>query len=280
VRSRLLPRRAAAAACATHRALLSAHRGAAGQLGLRDNSWEALQAAVALPVEFVEFDVHRTADGHYILHHLDHVRIGRRKLYLRHLSAQLIGELVGHEMVEYADALALLAEHGKKAHIDLKFTSPLHRYEDLDAAYEVEVARIARAVMGSGDRFILTSLVDRTVQVLAKWAATESPETLVGLSLGLGVWRLNWWAQVLLRASEIFPAKRLRSSGATLVVVQHRLASLRVLRWAAAHGMPVLVWTVDRPRRLRRFMADGRVWMVTSNHPSRAASARDYDQAA
>lgn len=253
-----------------YRALLSAHRGAAGQLGLRDNSWEALQAAVALPVEYVEFDIHRTADGRYVLHHQPFVNVGRRRLQVRHLTAAGLALAAGHEVVFYEDALRLLREHGKRAHIDLKFSSPHDAYGAPGAAYELEAARIARRVMVDPESFILTSLFDRSVRVLSKWAAIESPGTLVGLSLGLAVWRLPVLQQVALRVSELFPAGRLRRCGATLVVVEQRLASIRVLRWAGRHGLPVLVWTVDRPRRLHRFLNDQRVWMVTSNHPSRA----------
>lgn len=259
------------------RALISAHRGAAGQLGLRDNSWESLEAAVRLPVDYIEFDVHRTADGRYVLHHLDHVRRGRRKLYLRHLSARAVAELVGHPLVTYEDALTLLAAHGKKAHIDLKLVSPPDHYGRPGAAYELEAARTALRIMGSPEAFILTSLEDPSVAVLAKWAAVESPGTLVGLSLGRTIFGLGWWGQVRLRHSELFPAGRVRRCGATLVVVQHRLASLRVLRWAGRQGLPVLVWTVDRPRKLRRYLTDRRVWMVTSNFPDRARGAADYD---
>ena len=265
---------------APRRALLSAHRGAAGQLGLRDNSWESLQAAVTLPVDYVEFDVHRTADGHYVLHHLDHVRLGRRKLYLRHLSARAVAELLGHPLVSYQEALTLLAAHGKKAHIDLKLVSPPTLYGEPDAAFEIEAARTALRIMADPTAFILTSLEDRSVQVLAAWAAAESPGTLVGLALGRTIFGLGWWGQVLLRRSELFPARRLRRCGATLVVVQHRLARLGVLRWAGRHSLPVLVWTVDRPRHLRRYLSDHRVWMVTSNFPDRADRSKEYSVAA
>lgn len=262
----------------THRALLSAHRGAAGQLGLRDNSWEALVAAVALAVDYVEFDVHRTSDGRFVLHHLDHVRVGRRKLYLRHLPAASLQSLVGPDLVFYEDALRLLRRHGKKAHIDLKFGSPLPLYAAPEAAYELAAARLALEIMVEPSDFILTSLVDRSVRVLATWAAIESPGTLVGLTLGLGEWRLGLVPQIVLRHSELFPARRLRRCGATLVVAERRLASVRLLRWASRQGLPVLVWTVDRPRRLQHFLADHRVWMVTSNHPSRAGLAELLDR--
>ena len=46
------------------------------------------------------------------------------------------------------------------------------------------------------------------------------------------------------------------------------LAALK--RDPRTRNIKVLVWTVDNPGRLRRFVYDKRVWMVTSNHPARA----------
>ncbi|MEX0428056.1 glycerophosphodiester phosphodiesterase [Nocardioides sp. DS6] len=258
------------------RALLSAHRGAAAQLGLRDNSWESLEAAVALPVDYVEFDVHRTADGEFLLHHLSHLRDaeGRQRPIATHAAAEL-DALAGHRLVRYEEALGLLRAHGKKAHIDFKFASPWPLNLPPWVSYEEEAAEIALRVMTEPESFILTSLVDESVRLLRDWADLRAPGTLVGLSLGLGEWRLGLVQQVRLRASELFPARRLERCRANLVVVQHQLADLRVLRWAARKKLPVLVWTVDKPRKLRRFMDDQRVWMVTSNHPGRAAVDED-----
>jgi len=253
------------------RALLSAHRGAAAQLGLRDNSWESLEAAAALPVDYVEFDVHRTADGEFVLHHLPHLRDdeGRRCVIATHTADELAA-VAGQPLVRFEDALELLHAHGKKAHIDFKFASPWPLNLPPWVSYEEEAAEIAVRVMVDPASFILTSLVDESVRLLRDWADLRAPGTLVGLSLGLGEWRLGLLQQVRLRASEVFPARRLERCRANLVVVQHRLADVRVLRWAARKKLPVLVWTVDKPRKLRRFMDDQRVWMVTSNHPGRA----------
>ncbi|MEP9384764.1 glycerophosphodiester phosphodiesterase [Nocardioides sp. KR10-350] len=258
------------------RALLSAHRGAAAQLGLRDNSWESLEAAVALPVDYVEFDVHRTRDGEFVLHHLPSVRDaeGRRRA-ITELTYLEIAELTGQELVRFEDALALLRANGKLAHIDFKFSSPWPLNLPPWTSYEEEAAEIALRVMEDPTSFILTSLVDESVRLLRDWADVRSPGTLVGLSLGLGEWRLGLIRQVKLRASEVFPARRLERCRANLVVVQHRLADVRVLRWAARKKIPVLVWTVDEPRKLKRFMQDQRVWMVTSNHPARASVAEE-----
>ena len=255
----------------TTRALLSAHRGAAAQSGLRDNSWESLAAAVTLPVDYVEFDVHRTRDGEFVLHHLDRVRDpgGHRLSIAEHTYAELVAA-AGAPLVRFADALDLLRANDKLAHIDFKFTSPWPLNLPPWTSYEVEAAEIALAVMKDPTSFILTSLVDESVRLLRDWADLRSPGTLVGLSLGLGEWKHGPIKQVKIRISEVFPGRRLARCRANLVVVQHRLADVRVLRWAGRRGIPVLVWTVDKPRKLHRFLTDRRVWMVTSNHPGRA----------
>ena len=53
------------------------------------------------------------------------------------------------------------------------------------------------------------------------------------------------------------------------------LAMLRLIRWTARIGVPLLVWTVDDPRLQRRLLRDDRVWMITTNWPARAVRMRD-----
>ena len=42
----------------------------------------------------------------------------------------------------------------------------------------------------------------------------------------------------------------------------------------AAVSVALLVWTVDNPRELRRWLVDDRAWLVTTNHPARAVALR------
>lgn len=251
------------------RALLSAHRAAARQSGHRDNSWESLEEAVRLPVEYVEFDVHRTADGVFVLHHDDRVRgcDGRRHPIKERTYAEL-GSVAAYQLPRYSAALDLLHAYGKLAHIDFKFASPRGA---LGVPHEVEAAEIALDVMGAASSFILTTTEDHSVRILRDWADRRAPETLVGLSFGLVHWRPAHGP--LLRLPELFPGRRLERCGANLVVSEHRLADVRLLAWAHRRNLPVLVWTVDEPRKLRRLLDDRRVWMVTTNHPSRAHTA-------
>ena len=248
------------------RALLSAHRAAARQSGHRDNSWESLEEAAKMAVDYVEFDVHRTRDGEFVLHHDGHIRdrIGRRHRIEKRTYAGL-SALAPFRLVRYREALELLAAHGKHAHIDFKFASP---DDHVGIPHEVDAAEIALEVMDKS--FILTTMVDESVRVLRDWADLRAPSTLVGLSLGGVDWRHHPIKLVRLKLSEFFPEGRIRRCRSNLVVVEQRLADVWLLRWAHRRNIKVLVWTVDNPGRLKRFVNDKRVWMVTSNHPSRA----------
>ena len=63
-------------------------------------------------------------------------------------------------------------------------------------------------------------------------------------------------------------------SGANLVVAHKLVARLTLKAYARKHGLPLLVWTVDRPEELELWMNDPDVWMVTTNYPERAFAAR------
>ena len=73
---------------------------------------------------------------------------------------------------------------------------------------------------------------------------------------------------------ELFPGGRLRRSDATLIVCQKDLARAWIARWARRRRLPLLVWTVDEPAELRRWLADSRTWAVTTDHPRTALALR------
>lgn len=258
---------------ALQRALLSAHKAACAQTGHTPNTLDALHASIALAeaglVDYIEIDVHRTLDGHLVIQHdrtINHA--GTSHDFTRLTLAEATGYL-GRNLTTYETALTLFAAHHVKAHLDFKFTSPTHLYRRPNATYEAQAAHTALAILGPG-RFILTTMEDASVAAMRTWADQAAPDTLIGLSLGRDLTTLNPWQQIRLRASELFPAHRVRACGANLLVTQHVLADTRLLAWAHRHRLPVLVWTVDNARALNRYLADPRVWMVTTNHPARA----------
>lgn len=251
--------------------LVSAHRCGAGQDRELENTRPALNRALALDVDFVEFDVQRCADDTFVLYHDDEVDVGGRRTPLADLTVARVEQLVG-PLLRYEEVLAALAGT-RRAHIDLKLTSPSTAYTDPAGTHEVRAARRAVEVLGA-ENVIVTTLEDASVRAVRDWADGEGLDLLVGLSLGRSVKGLPVVRQLRTRWSELRPHLRLSGSRANLVVAKHTLARLGVAAYARRRGLPLLVWTVDTERSLRYWMRPGRAWLVTSNRPEVALRAR------
>jgi len=230
--------------------LVSAHRMGAGGDRSRENTLAALEDAVALGVDYVEFDVWRRDDGSFVVAHDPEHDAG----------------------LSYDTVLAAIGTRAL-AHIDLKFVSPGEAY-DAGQAWELEAARRAVETLGQ-DRMIVTTGHDRGVRAVRDWGDTQGLELRVGLSLGTSVRRLSLLRRIDVRRSELFPTVRIRDSRANLVVAHHTLARLGVAAFARRRGLPLLVWTVDTPRGLRYWLRPGRAWLVTTNQPALAMRVRE-----
>jgi glycerophosphoryl diester phosphodiesterase len=251
--------------------LISAHRcGPAGDPRF-ENTRAGAERAVAGDAEYVEFDVQRCADGALVLCHDEVVSRDGQPVAIETLTRDELVQAAG-EICSYEEALILLAGR-KLAHIDLKFTSATERYDTPERTDEVRAAQLAREIMGD-DGFIITSLEDRSVRAVRDWADSAGLAVPVGLSLGRGLTDTPLLERPAVRAGELAPDRRIAASRANLVVAHHRLAWLGVARWAAGRGLPLLVWTVDEPRSLRRWLRDPRVWLLTSNSPQLACQIR------
>jgi glycerophosphoryl diester phosphodiesterase len=257
--------------------MISAHRCGAGGDTALENSREALDRALAMGVEFVEFDVQRCRDGALVVFHDEWVAVDGEPVPIEDLTHAELAARTARPLLEYADVLDALALSGARAHVDLKFTSPRALYDDPHRpAYEVSATQQAVERLGLGN-LIVTTVDDRAVRAVRDWADEldgTGPELLVGLSLGRNVRGLPWRHQLRVRLSELLPRLRYLESRANLVVVNHFLARVGVARFARRRGLPLLVWTVDTPGSLRYWLRPGRAWLVTSNFPVQALALR------
>ena len=129
--------------------LISAHRMGAGGDRSRENSLGALEDAVALGVDYVEFDVWRRDDGSFVVAHDPAHDVG--------LTYDAVLSAIG------ARALA---------HIDLKFISPGEAY-DAGEAWEVDAARRAVESLGQ-DRMAIDELPgELTRRLRAPWRSPK-----------------------------------------------------------------------------------------------------------
>jgi glycerophosphoryl diester phosphodiesterase len=211
-------------------AKLSAHRG--GPEGRYEpNTLATIARACDLGVDMVEFDVRVARNEAFVVGHDEHRHDDPRPTRLD-------------------DVLDVIAGHAM-GHVDLK-----------DTRCEVEIADRCTARLGA-DGFVITTAEDVSVQRLR----TARPELRVGLSLGRHALELGSLQVPLPRPDEIVPWRRLRRCGANLVAANYRLARVGVLAGAHRRGLPVLLWTLNRPAAIRAAQRDDRVWAYTTDYP-------------
>lgn len=216
--------------------LVSAHRGGAGDDHRLENTIAAYEHAIALGCDYIEFDVRRAADGHFFVMH---------------------DRVSPVEGVALGDVLACLKGR-VKAHVDLKFSGG-------------ELAAIVDIITEIGaDNIVVTTAEDESLPTLLAWSREYAPELLIGLSSSAR----DGGATLRDRIESWFPRRRLRRSGANVVVAHHLWARFWLRSYARRRGLPLLVWTVDDPAALARWVNDAQTWMVTTNYPARALAAR------
>jgi glycerophosphoryl diester phosphodiesterase len=238
--------------------LVSAHRGGVGHARHLANTLEGLRFACSTHAAFVEFDVQRLRDGALVLFHDDTVRLRGARVPVGSVTLQDLQ--AARPVVRYEEALEVLHEHGKGAHVDLKFHTD-------DGSVEVQLTRAAADVLGA-EQVIVTTGHDATVAAIRAWSRERHPELLVGLSIGRPpAGRLLRGRSRLLEPL----VRRLVACDANLAVVHQATARLGLAREVNRLGLPLLVWTVDRPGQLAYWLTPGRAWMVTTNRLDRAS---------
>jgi glycerophosphoryl diester phosphodiesterase len=237
--------------------LVSAHRGGAADDRSSQNTLAAFEAAIALGCDYVEFDVRLTSDGTPVIFHDDQLDDDESP---RSIAGHRLDEFTGVVLVTLDEVLDVIA--GRiRAHVDLKVRG-----------HEIEVVAHVVAALGV-DAVVVTTAEDSSVRRLVEWSHQHAPGLLVGLSSSPRSWDGRPWVRRLVRLESAFPRTRIRRSGANVVVSHKALARLTLRSYARRRGLPLLVWTVDRPAELRRWMNDPAVWMVTTNYPERALAA-------
>jgi glycerophosphoryl diester phosphodiesterase len=213
------------------------HRGAAALAP--ENTLPALEAAVAVGVDVVEFDVVRRRDGELVLaHSWEHLPVDGPTL---------------------DDALDYIAGAGVGAHVDLK-----------ENGFEREVARaLQRHEMV--ERSIVTSLDWGSLRDVR----AHEPGVAIGLSYpedryGVGKRR----ALAPLVSAGLFTMQRLlprlvlrwlAHAGASAAVLHHALVTPAVVRSCHSRGAAVWAWTVNDPAVAARLADWGADAIITDD---------------
>jgi glycerophosphoryl diester phosphodiesterase len=229
------------------RARVLSHRGRSGG-GEQENTLAAYAAAVARGVEGIELDVRLTADGALAISH-DAIAGGIP------VAASTLAELVAEapRLCTFVEALEVI---------------PATCLLDVEVKVHGVEGAVLRELAAKRERsgFVVTSFHD---EIVARVKALD-PAVRTGLVLGEGRPKDGLRA----RLSELFPAGRLRSCGADVVIPNWKLLHFGFLRRAARHGYPVWVWTVNDPGLTKRLLRSPEVGAIITDRPLEAMALR------
>ncbi len=216
-----------------------AHRGVVGPAP--ENTLESISAAIAVGSDAAELDVRRSGSGRLILAH-DPLPAARGAL---HPTPFPVG---APAPVELADAL-MLARGRLGLNLELK-----------DPGLAADVA-VVISDLSSPQEILVSSFLESEVEALAQHLP-ECPTGLVRGALGVSGRGLPGVVRQAL------------ACGVTHLVIERHRARDRVLDGAVESGLQVLVWTVNQPTQLRRFLYDDRISGVITDHAGLALGLR------
>jgi glycerophosphoryl diester phosphodiesterase len=228
-----------------------AHRGASGHAP--ENTMAAFRLAVEQGADWIELDVHQTADGHLVvLHDFTLRRTAGDPRPVRDLTLQQIKKLdIGSwwngtyrsEQVPTLDEVLAFAAGRIRVFIELKRGSPF--YPQIERRLLETIARHSAKDRVAISSFDLAGL--KTIRGLDS-----------GIPLGL-LTRKTRPREILNEAESL----RVQS----IHISTHRL-SKNILTQAHSNGLPVYAYTVNRLSLMKRYLAMGADGLFT-NYPDR-----------
>lgn len=222
--------------------LVIAHRGVWGRVGSgapAENSLEAFEAAIALGADMIELDVRRTRDGQLVIFHDARVKtVPTSSLPYDALKAK--GSKAPPPRL--ADVLELTKDR-IALNLEIKETGYIEETIALLRPFGLE-------------RCLVSSFLDDVVRE----AKAIAPELRTGLLVGAGFRRAL--------------TTRLPATNADSLILHRRLADATALSKAAAAGVPCVVWTVNGPRALDRYLGHDAVEGVVTDRPALALERR------
>lgn len=229
------------------RSRIVAHRGATHHAP--ENTLAALEQAIALGADGVEFDVRRTQDGVLILHHDPELR------------GQAIGDLTFEQVQAIAPHIptlsAALQTCAGRIGVDVELKEP---------GYEAAVVEALEQHYPNGDR-VLTSFHPPVVSRLKQYA----PHLPVGLLVEAAGDRPDDRATF----HQTLSFQAVRSLGADFLAPHWSLVTPEFLAIAAQQQIPLWLWTVNDPAQIAQWLKDDRIAALITDILQQAIAIAD-----
>lgn len=220
---------------------IAAHRGGWDRL---ENSVQAMESAIAVGADMVEFDVRQTADGYLIVHH-DALLHGQP---VARLTLAQIRAALGDQTPPLLETIVAVCTGRIFMDVEIK-----------DLGYEADTVAALRRHC-TVEEFFVTSFVD---QVIVNVKCID-PKVRCGLLLGGN------------RLSDLAPWRRVSRCGADFIGPHFSLAHSGLSRRAWRRGIPVVIWTVNSQWALRRSLGCSGIEALITDTPAVALSIREH----
>ncbi|WP_372698289.1 glycerophosphoryl diester phosphodiesterase membrane domain-containing protein [Arthrobacter sp. JSM 101049] len=228
--------------------LVIAHRGHVW--GGVENTIGALEAAATQHPDIVEVDVQQTKDGHFIASHDTNLLLLSGRNVNTYDLTLAEAEQVTVSARGFSDTIPSMVDYVRRAQeleVKLLIEPKVHHHETAD--YLDRFISELESV-GPLDANIYHSLDAGLVESLK----ARRPDLQVGYTIAMTLGGIP-------------------DVDCDFLVVEQSSYSREFLRQARAAGMPVYVWTVNRPERIRGYLYDG-VDGVVTDHPNLARRIR------
>jgi glycerophosphoryl diester phosphodiesterase len=218
--------------------LVIAHRGVSDLA--RENTLEAFQKAIDLRADMIEFDVRRTQDRHYVIHHDLHIA-GKPLNEMTLREVREIARTLDFHVPELEEVLALT-----RGRIGLDI-------ELKEEGYEREIVRLVGGLLTEAD-FIVSSFHAGCLARVKQCRA--------GVRTGLIFKDAGALTTAILEGDTdwLLPARN--------------LAEGKLLESMSRSGKKIAVWTVNETKQMRRLLEDDRIEGIITDRTDAALAVR------
>jgi len=216
--------------------IIIAHRGASAYE--KENTLRAYERAIEMGADMIEFDVRKTADQVLVAHHNEEIQ-GKGIRTLTYEAVELFAGRKGFHVPTLEEVL-ILARGKIGLNAELK-----------EEGHEKDVVSIIRAFLDDSE-FTLTSFSEASLVSIKGLF----PNLKTGLILGRNIHR------------------EIRRVETDFWIPNWRVLDDALFRMAEENAKPLVVWTVNDRRRLKRYLSDPRIYGVITDKPDLAVSVR------
>lgn len=223
-----------------------AHRGASGLVKF-ENTIEAFQKAIDVKADAVELDVRKTKDGVIIVVH-DELFQDRKISEWNYDELCAKTKELGYVMPTLEDTVSFLKG---KIFVDV---------EVKEQGYTQEIIDIILRYL-TPQEFYIRSFKDKVLIEVKKINKNIKTVLLLGLE--------HPKFPLLIRLSELFPLFRVIKTKCDMVSPHYLLVRFGYRQRLHLIGRPVLVWTVDDEKLMRKLLVRKKIDAIITNYPDK-----------